>query len=135
VRAVVTQGRRTMRVVDVSGPREPGAGEVVVRPEAVGLCGSDLHYFLGDIGAVSDSELYPRVHWHEAAGIVELLAAEEGVDVVVAAREWTGGEGPEVVFEATGVPDVVRTAVELVSQAGRVIVVGALRPRCSAQDR
>ncbi len=50
-----------MRVVDVPGPREPGAGEVVVRPEAVGLCGSDFHYFLGDIGAVPDSQLYPRV--------------------------------------------------------------------------
>ena len=31
---------------------------------------------------------------------------------------------PEVVFEATGVPEVARTAVELVAQAGRVVVVG-----------
>ena len=33
-------------------PGHPGDGEVVVRPEAVGLCGSDFHYFLGDIGSV-----------------------------------------------------------------------------------
>ena len=39
-------------------------------------------------------------------------------------REWAGGDGPEVVFEATGVPEVAQTAVELVAQAGRVVVVG-----------
>ena len=253
-----------MRVVDVPDPGEPGRGEVVVRPEAVGLCGSDFHYFLGDIGAVPDSQLYPRIQGHEAAGIVEVVGADcpphvragervaiwpvtscgrcypcrigrgnvcanisligvhrdgalqervcvpasqvfpvgdqdpavaaliepvsiavravvrsrivdgekavvfgagpigqslaaaaidrgasvllvdplpsrvergrvlgaeflalgEGVDPVGAALEWAGDDGPEVVFEATGVPEVARTAVELVAQAGRVVVVG-----------
>ena len=248
-----------MRVEDVPEPGEPGVGEVIVRPEAVGLCGSDFHYFLGDIGAV-----YPRIQGHEAAGIVEvvgpdcpphvnagdrvaiwplascghcypcrigrgnacvnislvgvhrdgalqerlllpasqvfpvgdqdpavaaliepvsiavravvrsrivagekavvfgagpigqslaaaaidrgasvllvdpvrsrvergrlvgaeLLAPEPGDDSVAAALEWAGGDGPEVVFEATGVPEVVRSAIELVAQAGRVVVVG-----------
>jgi L-gulonate 5-dehydrogenase len=252
-----------MRVVEVPGPGQPGVGEVTVRPEAVGLCGSDYHYFLGDIGAVPDSQLYPRVQGHETAGILEevgpdcpphlrpgdrvaiwpvascghcypcrigrrnvcvnlslvgvhrdgalqerlhvpaaqvfpvgeqdatvavliepvsiavrsvvrsritdgekavvlgagpigqalavaaidkgasvllvdrvqsrlargratgaeILPADEG-DPVAAAREWAGGDGPEVVFEATGAPEVARTAVELVSQAGRVVVVG-----------
>ena len=65
-----------MRVVDVPDPGEPGRGEVVVRPEAVGLCGSDFHYFLGDIGAVPDSQLYPRIQGHEAAGIVEVVGAD-----------------------------------------------------------
>jgi L-gulonate 5-dehydrogenase len=253
-----------MEVVGVSDPGDPGVGEVVVRPEAVGLCGSDLHYFLGDIGGGPHSALYPRIQGHEAAGIVEVvgpdcpahvvagervalwpltscgycypcrigrpnvcsdisligvhrdgalaerlrlpasqvfpvgdqdpavaalvepvsiavravargrvaagekavvfgagpigqavataaidrgatvllvdpirsrvergratgaevLVAEDGVDVVAAAREWAGDDGPEVVFEATGVPEVARTAVELVSRAGRVVVVG-----------
>ena len=264
MRAAVTRGRGLMEVVGVSDPGEPGVGEVVVRPEAVGLCGSDLHYFLGDMRALPDAALYPRIQGHEAAGIVEvvgpecpahvvagervalwpltscghcypcrigranacsnisligvhrdgalaerlrlpasqafpvggqdpvvaalvepvsiavravrrgriaagekavvfgagpigqavataaidrgaavllvdlirsrvergratgaeLLAAGDGVDVVAAAREWAGDDGPEVVFEATGVPEVARTAVELVSQAGRVVVVG-----------
>jgi L-gulonate 5-dehydrogenase len=253
-----------MEVVDVHDPGAPEPGEVVVRLEAVGLCGSDLHYFLGDIGSVPDSRLYPRIQGHEAAGVVEavgpdcpagievgqrvalwpltacghcypcrigrgnacsnisligvhrdgalserlrlpasqvflvgdqdpavaaliepvsiavravvrarmtagekavvfgagpigqavataaidrgaavllvdlvpsrverggatgadVLVLPEGIDVVAAAREWAGHEGPEVVFEATGVPEVARTAVELVSQAGRVVVVG-----------
>ena len=253
-----------MRIVDVPHPGEPGPGEVLVRPEAVGLCGSDFHYFLGDLGAVNDSQLYPRIQGHEAAGVLEavgpdapkhleagqrvaiwplgscghcypcrigrpnvcsnisligvhrdgalqerirlraeqafpvgdqdpsvaaliepvsiavrsvvrgrvaaeekvvvfgagpigqaiavaaidrgasvllldrqrsrvergrasgaeFLALEEGVDAVAAAREWSGDEGPEVVFEATGVPEIADTALRLVAQAGRVVVVG-----------
>jgi L-gulonate 5-dehydrogenase len=249
-----------MRVVDVGDPGEPGPGELLVKPEAVGLCGSDFHYFLGDLGF----ERYPRVQGHEAAGVVDVvgpdcpphvkagervaiwpltscghcypcrigrgnacvnislvgvhrdgalqervnvpasqvfpvgdlepalaafvepvsiamravvrgrvvagekvvifgagpigqsiaaaaldrgaavllvdpvasrlelgraigaesLDVEEGEDPMAAVREWAGGDGPEVVFEATGVPDVARTAVGLVAQAGRVVVVG-----------
>jgi L-gulonate 5-dehydrogenase len=248
-----------MEVVDVPEPGEPDTGEVLVRPEAVGLCGSDFHYFLGDIAAE-----YPRVQGHETAGIVErvgrdapasvsegdrvavwpltscgrcypcrigrqnvcanislvgihrdgalqellrvpasqvfpiggqdaavaaliepvsiavravaraglasgertvvfgagpigqavavaaidrgasvlvvdriasrvvraaavgahTLTVEDGTDIVAAAREWARGEGPEVVFEATGVPELAATAMELVAPAGRVVVVG-----------
>jgi threonine dehydrogenase-like Zn-dependent dehydrogenase len=244
----------------VPDPGEPGVGEVLVRPEAVGLCGSDFHYFLGHFGL----EVYPRVQGHEFSGIVEavgpqspanvrpgdrvavwpltacghcypcrigrlnvcsnirlvgihrdgalqerlrvpsdqvfpvgdqdpavaaliepvsiavravvrariepgekvvvfgagpigqavataaidrgaavllldrvksrvergkavgaeLLVLDDDVDAVAAAREWAGAEGPEVVFEATGVPEVAQTAVQLVSHAGRVVVVG-----------
>lgn len=264
MRAAVTQGRATMRVVDLPEPGEPGRGEVIVRPEAVGLCGSDFHYFLGHIGSVEDSQLYPRVQGHEAAGIVaevgpdcpatvragervaiwplrfcgrcypcrigrpnvcadisligvhtdgalqellrvpatqvfpvgdlepavaaliepvsiavravargrvgrdervvvfgagpigqaiavaaidrgaavllvdrvesrlergrasgaEVLVAEKGVDPVAAARKWAGGDGPEVVFEATGALEVARMGLDLVTRAGRVVVVG-----------
>ena len=253
-----------MEVVEVPDPGEPGSGEVIVRPEAVGLCGSDFHYYLGHIGSVEDAQLYPRIFGHEAAGILEdvgegapehlragervaiwplqscgrcypcrigrrnvcanisligvhtdgalqdrlripasqvfpvgdrdpvvaaliepvsiavravvrgriaegervvvfgagpigqaiavaaidrgasvllvdrvqsrleqgkatgaeLLAVEDGEDTVAAAREWAGGDGPEAVFEATGVAEVARTAVDLVTRAGRVIIVG-----------
>jgi threonine dehydrogenase-like Zn-dependent dehydrogenase len=263
MRAAVTTAREVMEVVEVRDPREPDAGEVLVRPEAVGICGSDFHYFLGNLGG-DDSQLYPRVQGHEFSAVVEqvgpecpkhvrcgdrvavwpvascgqcypcrigrsnvcvhlslvgihrdgalqerlrvpatqvfpvadldpalaalvepvsiamravvrgrvargekavvfgagpigqsiaaatldrgasvllvdpvpsrleigraigaeALSVKESEDPVAAAREWAGGDGPEVVFEATGVPDVARTAVELVAQAGRVVVVG-----------
>jgi L-gulonate 5-dehydrogenase len=253
-----------MACVDVAESGEPGPGEVALRPEAVGLCGSDFHYFAGDLGAVDPSQLYPRIQGHEAAGVLEAVgpdcpaglvagqrvalwpliacgtcypcrigranvcsrinlvgihrdgalqerlllpaaqvfpvgtadpalaalvepvsiaiqavkrgrvadgekvvvfgagpigqslsvaardlgasvllfdrvedrlrhAAAAGADTlavetdgqaVEAAREWAGADGPEVVFEATGVPDVVRTAIDLVANAGRVVVVG-----------
>lgn len=260
MRAAVTRSQGVMELADLPDPGDPGPGEVLVRPEAVGLCGSDFHYFLGHLGL----ELYPRVQGHEFAGVVEavgpespahlragervaiwpltacgqcypcrigrrnvcanirlvgihrdgalqerlrvpadqvfpvgdqdpalaaliepvsiavravvrarieagekavvfgagpigqavataaidrgatvllldrvpsrvehgkavgaeLLVLDEGVDAVAAAREWAGEEGPEVVFEATGVPEVAQTAVQLVSHAGRVVVVG-----------
>jgi L-gulonate 5-dehydrogenase len=238
---------------------------VLVAPEAVGLCGSDFHYFTGDIGTIDDpSSLYPRIQGHEAAGTIlavgpgcpsalvmgarvalwpvhgcgtcyacrlgrgnacirisligvhrdgalqeqlvvpaaqvfpvgdqdpalaaliepvsiavhavargrvrsgervvvfgagpigqalalaatdkgasvllvdtlasrldraastgaDVLRVERGTDLAAAAREWAGAEGAEVVFEATGVPELVQTAVELVAHAGRVVVVG-----------
>jgi L-gulonate 5-dehydrogenase len=263
VLAAVTQARATMALVEAPEPGAPGPGEVIVRPEAVGLCGSDFHYFTGDLGAVPESKLYPRIQGHEAAGTIEevgpdvsgLRAGErvaiwpvtacghcypcslgrgnacanialigihhdgalqerfrlpagqvfpvgdqdaavsalvepvsiavravvrgrvaagekvvvfgagpigqalavasidrgasallldpvatrleraratgadvvvlaEGVDAAAAAREWAGGDGPEVVFEATGVPEVATAAVDLVAPAGRVVVVG-----------
>jgi L-gulonate 5-dehydrogenase len=257
-----------MELVDVREPGRPGPGQVLVRPEAVGLCGSDFHYFLGDIGTIEDpSVLYPRIQGHEAAAVVEdvgpdcpaglrpgervalwpvhacgrcypcrigrgnacvnislvgvhtdgalqeqlllpaaqvfpvgeqepelaaliepvsiavrtvvrgrvtagervvvlgagpigqavtlaatdlgasvllvdpipsrlergramgadLLVIAAGESPIAAAREWAGGDGPEVVVEATGVPSLVHTAVELVAPAGRVVVVGLSR--------
>ncbi len=254
-----------MEVVDVRTPGAPGPGEVLLAPEAVGLCGSDFHYFLGDIGTIDDpSTLYPRIQGHEAAATIVELGADcppdlapglrvaiwpvsscghcypcrighgnacvrisltgvhadgalqqqlvlpagqvfpvgdqdpalaaliepvsiavrtvvrgrvapgehvvilgagpigqalalavtdrgasallvdrlesrlaRGVasgadllhvaaddDLPAAAREWSGGDGPEVVIEATGVPALVQTAVGLVASAGRVVVVG-----------
>jgi threonine dehydrogenase-like Zn-dependent dehydrogenase len=254
-----------MEVVDVATPEAPGPGEVMLAPEAVGLCGSDFHYFLGDIGTIDDpSSLYPRIQGHEvAATIVEvgsdcpphlapgmrvaiwpvtacghcypcslgrgnacasisltgihvdgalqqrlligaaqvfpvgdqdpalaaliepvsvavravvrgrvspnervvilgagpsgqalalaatdreaavllvdriesrlahgvasgadLLHVTDDVDLAAAVRDWADRDGPEVVFEATGVPELVQTAIELVAPAGRVVVVG-----------
>jgi len=54
----------------------------------------------------------------------ELLCLEAGEDVVLRAREWAGDDGPEVVIEATGVPELVKPAAQLVAHAGRVVVVG-----------
>jgi L-iditol 2-dehydrogenase len=46
---------------------DPGPGEVQVRIEAVGVCGSDLHaYFEGAVG--STPNVYPMVLGHEPAG-------------------------------------------------------------------
>ncbi|MGZ4335318.1 MAG: alcohol dehydrogenase catalytic domain-containing protein [Gaiellaceae bacterium] len=264
MRAAVTRSRGVMEVVAAPEAGDPAAGQVLVRPDAVGLCGSDFHYFLGDIGTMDDpSSLYPRIQGHEAAGTIlavgtdcpaelrsggrvalwpvsgcgschacrigrpnacarisllgihtdgalqeqllvpagqvfpvgdqdpalaaliepvsiavravvradvapgehvvvlgagpigqalalaatdrgtsvllvdtvgsrlaygeamgaDVLEAVPGCDLVAAAREWAGADGPEVVLEATGVAALAQTAVELVAQAGRVVVV------------
>lgn len=47
----------------------PGAGESLVRVTAVGLCGSDLHWF--SEGGIGDAQLAaPLVLGHEGAGVV-----------------------------------------------------------------
>jgi threonine dehydrogenase-like Zn-dependent dehydrogenase len=252
-----------MEVLDLPEPRPPGPGEVIVRPDAVGICGSDYHFFAGELQIFEDSP-YPRIQGHEVSatvdqvgpgasdrlepgrrvailpisscgrcyacrvgranvcdnfslvgihtdgglqemlrlpesqvfpiasdepaiaalsepfsiavrtvhragvadgeGVVVLgagpigqavhmlatdrgastllvdriqsrldLGAETGADtliwtdrdaVVDACREWAGGEGPPLVIDATGVSDPIRAAVDMVSSAGRVVVVG-----------
>jgi threonine dehydrogenase-like Zn-dependent dehydrogenase len=61
-----------MVIEDVSGPGRARAGHVIVRPERVGICGSDFHLFSGDVGAISGGRgFYPRVQGHEVSAIVE----------------------------------------------------------------
>lgn len=72
MRAVRLHGRRDIRVHDEAQP-EPGPGEELVRVTAVGICGSDLHWY--EEGAVGDARLAaPLVLGHEAAGVI--LAGE-----------------------------------------------------------
>lgn len=56
---------------------EPGPGEVLVRVGAVGVCGSDVHYYRH--GRIADYVVRePLVLGHEAGGVVE--AVGDGVD-------------------------------------------------------
>jgi threonine dehydrogenase-like Zn-dependent dehydrogenase len=72
VLAAVTRSPGEMVVEDVSGPGRARAGHVIVRPEAVGICGSDFHLFCGEVGALSGArDFYPRVQGHEVSAIVE----------------------------------------------------------------
>ena len=51
---------------------DPGPGEVIVAPQACGVCHTDLHYRQGNI-----NDEFPFLLGHEAAGLVE--AVGEGV--------------------------------------------------------
>ena len=56
----------TFRLIDMP-TEDPGPGEVQIRIEAVGVCGSDLHaYTEGAVG--STPNVYPMVLGHEPAG-------------------------------------------------------------------
>ncbi len=70
--AAVTRSPGEMVIEDVAGPGPARAGYVVVRPEAVGICGSDFHLISGDVGALSGArDFYPRVQGHEVSAVVE----------------------------------------------------------------
>ena len=259
MRAVVTSAPGHAELAERPEPGAPGPRQVLVRPQAVGICGSDFHYFLGEIG---EQAVYPRIQGHEVGAVVEavgpdctrglspgdpvalhplshcgkcypcrvgrtnvcdnfsligihedggfqeqlvlseelvfptserrpqiaalveplsiavrainrsrlepgehavvfgagpigqaigVLAAERGAsvlmidrmesrlaivstlgaetlggsdDVIEAAREWSGGEGAEVVFDATGAPEAIRAGFEAAVSAGRLVMVG-----------
>jgi L-iditol 2-dehydrogenase len=60
---------------------DPAPGEVQARIRAIGICGSDLHYFAE--GGIGDTPaLYPMVLGHEPAGeIVKVGAGVTGWSV------------------------------------------------------
>ena len=67
--AAVTRGESSMELVDVPAPGEPGPGEVLLRPEIVGVCGSDVHLFHGDLG----DDVFPRIQGHEISAVVDAV--------------------------------------------------------------
>jgi len=68
MKAVVTVEPQRMELRDVAEP-VAGPQQAIVRVEAVGLCGSDLHMFRGS----DPYARFPIVQGHEFAGIVERL--------------------------------------------------------------
>ena len=70
--AAVTTSPGVMVVDEVPEPGPPGPRDVIVRPEAVGICGSDLHFYTGDTGALSGARsVFPRIQGHEFSAVVE----------------------------------------------------------------
>lgn len=68
-RVVRLHGARDLRIESAEIPR-PKPGEVLLRVTAVGLCGSDRHWF--EEGAIGDAQLAaPLVLGHEIAAVVE----------------------------------------------------------------
>jgi threonine dehydrogenase-like Zn-dependent dehydrogenase len=59
-----------MAVVDRPEPLDPGPGQVVVAPEAVGICGSDYHFFAGELSDAAGGSQFPRVQGHEVGATV-----------------------------------------------------------------
>jgi len=61
-----------LEIVDVPVPR-PGPDELLVKVAACGICGSDLHIYLWELGAERAIPSMPAVIGHEPAGeIVEI---------------------------------------------------------------
>jgi alcohol dehydrogenase, propanol-preferring len=74
MRAARIFGDMTLRVVDADVP-DPGPGEVLLRIQAAGVCGTDLHILDGMI----KPESYPMTLGHEAAGVVAAAGPDTAV--------------------------------------------------------
>ena len=108
MRAARLHGARDVRIHDEERPN-PGPGEALVRVEAVGLCGSDLHWF--EEGAIGGTALArPIVPGHEMAGRTEdgqLVAIEPSIPCGAArcASRATRTSAPRSASPATATDD------------------------------
>ena len=72
MRCVRLCGARDIRVETAPDARAPMVGEVRIRVECVGICGSDLHpYLSGDVDESGQPGAVSLIPGHEFAGIVE----------------------------------------------------------------
>lgn len=67
MKAVVYDAARSYAVTEIPTP-EAGAGEVRIKVDQVGVCGTDLHIHEGDFNAV-----FPLIPGHELVGVVDRL--------------------------------------------------------------
>ena len=70
MKAMMLTGIRQMEMRDITAPEIKNPNDVMIRMKIVGVCGSDVHYYVqGKIG--SQVVEYPFTVGHEGAGIVE----------------------------------------------------------------
>lgn len=68
MRAIVFAAPGQLELIDVPDP-VPGPRDVVVRVEAVGICGTDVHVFDGEF----EPTVFPIIPGHETSGVVETI--------------------------------------------------------------
>jgi L-gulonate 5-dehydrogenase len=73
-----------VEISDRPDPAEPGAGQLLVEPEAVGICGSDIHYLHGDPTLYE----FPRVLGHELIATVRATGPGGGAAVGQQVAVW-----------------------------------------------
>ncbi len=77
MKAVVLTGKGQVEVRDLSMPELRRDDDVLVKMRAVGICGSDIHYYRD--GRIGDQVVVPpAVIGHEGAGVVERVGPAAG---------------------------------------------------------
>ncbi|HZB31654.1 MAG TPA: alcohol dehydrogenase catalytic domain-containing protein [Streptosporangiaceae bacterium] len=74
--AAVTTAPNVIEVMHRPEPAPPRPGHVLLRPETVGICGSDFHIFTGDDALSGAQRAYPRVQGHEISATVVAAGAD-----------------------------------------------------------
>ena len=74
MRSVQLVAPRRLEVQETSLPPDPGPGEILVKLRSVGICGSDMHWYLeGSVYGYPAG--YPQILGHEPAGEVALVGS------------------------------------------------------------
>jgi S-(hydroxymethyl)mycothiol dehydrogenase len=101
----------------------PGARVAVIGLGGIGLAALQGSRIAGAERLIAVDVAAPKLVWSERFGATDTVDASS-VDPVAAVRELTGGDGVDVAFEATGVPDVVSQAVAMLAYAGTAVAIG-----------
>lgn len=83
MRAVIMDSSGSVRIANRPDPTSPGPQGVIIAVEATGICGSDLHFYDGDLPCIDGLSV-----GHEAVGVVvdageQVHRVAEGDRVVV----------------------------------------------------
>jgi threonine dehydrogenase-like Zn-dependent dehydrogenase len=94
MKAAVYYGAKDIRIEDVPEP-VPGPQEVVIQVARNGICGSDLHTYVGSATGGPSKHVPGVVLGHEFAGIVTAVGKgiddlSVGIAIAVAPIEWCG---------------------------------------------
>ena len=81
MRAIVLDRPGSFRVAEVPDPT-PGAGQIVVKVDACGICGTDIHIMDGEFPPTP----YPITPGHEFAGTIAAVASDVRTDLPVGAK-------------------------------------------------
>jgi len=98
--ALFTKPRTPLRITEVPDPT-PGAGQVLLKVLACGVCRTDLHIVDGELPVPS----VPLIPGHQVVGVVERLGAGAAARAAVGAKVGAApGGGPLVPGQRVGVP-------------------------------
>ena len=94
MKAAVYHGPRDIRIEDVAVP-EPGPGQLLIEVSRNGICGSDLHTYVGAARGGATMHVPGVVLGHEFAGTVREIGPgvddiTVGTHVAIAPIEWCG---------------------------------------------
>jgi 2-desacetyl-2-hydroxyethyl bacteriochlorophyllide A dehydrogenase len=106
-------------------PVQLGDTVVVYGLGLVGQLAAHLFRLSGAPTVIGIDRIPARLEVARSHGITALDAHE--TDVLAEVTRLTGGQGPEVVVEATGSPAVVPLALQVVAKGGRVVLLGSTR--------
>jgi threonine dehydrogenase-like Zn-dependent dehydrogenase len=127
--AVVTEGVGRLALRERPEPPAPRVGEVILRPEAVGICGSDFHFIAGELSEQAGGSQFPRVQGHEVAGRIEACGRFRLIGIHLDGGLQRLLRVPQEQVFPVGVEDPgVAAMVEPVSIAVRAVHRGRVQP-------
>lgn len=113
-----------LHAVDLAGIRL-GDSVVVLGAGPVGQSITALATLSGGGEVITVGAPEDRLDFARRMGATRALGLDgSGAERAAQVRSWTGGRGADVVIEASGAPEAVSQALDMVRDGGRVVVVG-----------